>query len=79
MSFDMTNPFSGLHGETNGATAMLLQRAEDKENAIRYLRDLIKDDGDITDPLVIKKVLRFYNLVDISKREVSEMIKEASA
>lgn len=78
MSFDMMNPFSGLHGEVNGATAMLLQRTEDKENAIRYLRDLVKDDVDITDPLVIKKVLRFYGLEDISKREISEMIKEAS-
>jgi hypothetical protein len=78
MIFDMSNPFSGLHGEVNGATARIMQHEADKEMAVKYLKHLIADDVDVNDPLVIKRVLRFYNLEDISKAEALELVEKAT-
>ena len=77
MGFDMGNPFSGLHGEMNSATARIMQHEADKEMAVKYLKHLRIDDVDIKDPVIIKKVLRFYNLEDISNAEALELVEEA--
>lgn len=78
--FDTQNILSGLHQQqSNGATAMLMQRELNKEGAVAYLKDLIKDDFDIRDPKVLKTVFRYYNLNDLTKTEIAQMIASATA
>lgn len=57
--FDMKNPLSGLHSsKINGATAMLMQREADIENAISEFVSLARFGVDIDNPSVIHDVIK---------------------
>ena len=79
MNFNIKNPFTGLHGETNGATYMLMQREENLQRAIRYFTSLATDDFDINDIKMQREVLRRYNLEDITHDELLRIEKAIRA
>ena len=74
--FDPTKPFSTFRGEPNGADFQFMQRQESIDNAIRYLVDLHEDDVDISDPKIVKYVLKHYGISDVDTCELARIETE---
>ena len=78
--FDISTPFSTFGGDKiNGADLAIMQREMNLEGAAHYLADLHFDDVDIDDEIVFHNVLKFYSLLDASKRERANIYNKASA
>ena len=78
--FDMSTPFSTFNSDkVNGADLAIMQREMDIEGAAHYLADLYFDDVDIDDEIIFRNVLKFYNLLDASKKERARIYNDASA
>jgi hypothetical protein len=74
--FDMSNPFSGLHGKSNGATNMIMQRQMNCDLAARRFIDLRKDNFDINDKYLQQATLARYGLADATADELRYIAKQ---
>lgn len=68
--FSMKTPFSGLHGEVNGATYMIMQRQENCDLIVNKLIALARageniNDGDLQESLFVR-----YGLSDATEAEL---------
>ena len=69
MNFDMNNPFSGLHGQINGATYIIMERQSNCDKVIKELKNLSYRDYDIEDEDLFYCVCARYGLANITREE----------
>lgn len=79
MSTDFTNPFSAFtSGVSNMASYAIGQHYEARDLAIERLVEMHYDDFNITDPKILKSVLKMYGLSSNGFcSEASSILQEA--
>ena len=74
--FDIHNPLSGLQGEPNGATYMIMQRQENVDNAIKLLVVYYRQGYDINNDELQDEIFDLCNLDYPTLVELDHIQKE---
>lgn len=74
---NFSKPLSAFSsGDNNVASFMIAQRDVNINNAIHYIVDLYFDDVDLSDPVIIRSIMKKYELQDLNKQEKAYIKKE---
>ena len=73
--FDIHNPLSGLKGEPNGATNMIMQREQDVENVIKMLVTYYRQGYDINNDELQEEIFDLCGLYNPTVIELSYIQK----